>query len=223
MGDHRDGRTFIERRMRILTPLRHRDFRLLWTGMTVSLLGDGIFYVALAWQAYELSNTPSALSTIGVAMTVPHVVFLLAGGVVCGPVRPPQGDDRGRPDARPRGRRDGGPSHCPAGSSCGTWCVLSGVLRGGDRLLRSRLRRDRPRSGPGRRAEPGELARPAGTAGRPPDARAGRWVAGSSAHWWAGRRVRGRRSARSRSRSRASALMRATKTSSEEPTRIGDR
>jgi MFS family permease len=50
--------------------------------MTASLLGDGIFYVALAWQAYELSNTPSALSMIGVAMTIPHVVFLLAGGVV---------------------------------------------------------------------------------------------------------------------------------------------
>ena len=82
MSDHRNGDTFIDRRMRILTPLRHPDFRMLWTGMTASLLGDGIFYVALAWQAYELSNTPSALSTIGVAMTVPHVVFLLAGGVV---------------------------------------------------------------------------------------------------------------------------------------------
>jgi MFS family permease len=82
MSDDRDGRTFIDRRMRILGPLRHRDFRMLWTGMTTSLLGDGVFYVALAWQAYELSNTPSALSMIGVAMTVPHVVFLLAGGVV---------------------------------------------------------------------------------------------------------------------------------------------
>jgi hypothetical protein len=82
MSDDRDGHTFIDRRMRILAPLRHRDFRMLWTGMTASLLGDGVFYVALAWQAYELSNTPSALSTIGVAMTVPHVVFLLAGGVV---------------------------------------------------------------------------------------------------------------------------------------------
>jgi MFS family permease len=82
MSDHPDGRTFIDRRMRILGPLRHRDFRMLWTGMTASLLGDGIFYVALAWQAYELSNTPSALSMIGVAMTIPHVVFLLAGGVV---------------------------------------------------------------------------------------------------------------------------------------------
>ncbi|HEV8057672.1 MAG TPA: MFS transporter, partial [Actinomycetota bacterium] len=82
MADHRDGRTFLDRRLRILTPLRHPDFRKLWIGMTASLLGDGIFYVALAWQAYEISNTPSALSTIGVAMTVPHVVFLLAGGVV---------------------------------------------------------------------------------------------------------------------------------------------
>ena len=64
MGDHRDGRTFIERRMRILTPLRHRDFRLLWTGMTVSLLGDGITTMALAWQAYELSNAPTALARV---------------------------------------------------------------------------------------------------------------------------------------------------------------
>ena len=82
MGDQRADGSFIDRRVRILTPLRHRDFRLLWIGMTASLLGDGIFYVALAWQAYELSNTPSTLSMIGVAMTIPHVVFLLAGGVV---------------------------------------------------------------------------------------------------------------------------------------------
>ena len=33
--------------------LRRRDFRLLWTGMSVSLLGDGIFLVAMAWQAYR--------------------------------------------------------------------------------------------------------------------------------------------------------------------------
>jgi MFS family permease len=82
VGDQRGDGSFIDRRVRILTPLRHRDFRLLWIGMTASLLGDGIFYVALAWQAYELSNTPSTLSMIGVAMTIPHVVFLLAGGVV---------------------------------------------------------------------------------------------------------------------------------------------
>jgi MFS family permease len=69
-------------RVRILRPLHHRDFRLLWTGMTMSLMGDGIFLVALAWQVYELSNVPTALSIVGVAMTVPQILFLLVGGVV---------------------------------------------------------------------------------------------------------------------------------------------
>ena len=35
-------------RINLLAPLRHRDFRILWAGMTVSLLGDGIFLVAMA-------------------------------------------------------------------------------------------------------------------------------------------------------------------------------
>ena len=48
--------------MRLLRPLRERDFALLWTGMTVSLLGDGIYTVAVAWQVYELHNDPSALA-----------------------------------------------------------------------------------------------------------------------------------------------------------------
>jgi MFS family permease len=70
------------KRVRILRPLRHRDFRLLWIGMTASLIGDGIFIVSLAWQVYQLSNAPTALSIVGVAMTVPQIVFLLLGGVV---------------------------------------------------------------------------------------------------------------------------------------------
>ena len=66
----------------LLTPLKDRDFRLLWTGMTVSLLGDGIFLVTVAWQAYELSNVPTALSLVGLAMSVPHIGLLLFGGVI---------------------------------------------------------------------------------------------------------------------------------------------
>jgi len=65
----------------MLLPLRNRDFRLLWTGMTASLVGDGVFLVALAWQVYQLSNAPTALSVVGVAVSLPHVLFLLAGGV----------------------------------------------------------------------------------------------------------------------------------------------
>jgi DHA3 family tetracycline resistance protein-like MFS transporter len=69
-------------RVRILTPLRHRDFRLLWAGMTVSLLGDGIFLVALPWQVYQLSDAPTAVAMVLISMSVPNIVFLLVGGVV---------------------------------------------------------------------------------------------------------------------------------------------
>ena len=69
-------------RVNLLAPLRHRDFRLLWAGMTVSLLGDGIFLVAMAWQAYELWNAPAALSLLGIGMTIPTIAFLLPAGVL---------------------------------------------------------------------------------------------------------------------------------------------
>jgi MFS family permease len=69
-------------RLNLLTPLRHRDFRLLWAGMTVSLVGDGIFLVAMAWQAYELWNAPAALSLLGIGMTIPTIAFLLPAGVL---------------------------------------------------------------------------------------------------------------------------------------------
>jgi len=65
-----------------LAPLRHRDFRLLWAGMTISLLGDGVFLVAIAWEAYVLWNAPAALSIVGIGMTVPMIAFLLPGGVL---------------------------------------------------------------------------------------------------------------------------------------------
>jgi DHA3 family tetracycline resistance protein-like MFS transporter len=66
----------------LLAPLRHRDFRRLWTGMTLSLVGDGAFLVAMTWQVYLLSNAPAALSFVGIAMSVPTIVLLLVGGAV---------------------------------------------------------------------------------------------------------------------------------------------
>jgi hypothetical protein len=70
------------RRIRVLEPLAERDFALLTVASGVSLLGDGFFYVALAWQVYEISNAPTALSLVGVAWTLPLVLFLLVGGVL---------------------------------------------------------------------------------------------------------------------------------------------
>lgn len=67
---------------RSITPLANRNFRALFAARFVSLLGDGAFLVALAWEAYTLSNAPTALSLLGIAMTVPLIALLLFGGVV---------------------------------------------------------------------------------------------------------------------------------------------
>ena len=69
-------------RVGLLKPLRHRDFRLLWSAMTVSLVGDGIFLIAMVWEAYALWNAPAALSVLGIGMTVPTIACLLLGGAI---------------------------------------------------------------------------------------------------------------------------------------------
>lgn len=69
-------------RLGILRPLRERDFALFWIGWTVSLVGDGFFLVAIAWQVFDLWNSPTALAVVGVAETIPIVAFVLVGGVV---------------------------------------------------------------------------------------------------------------------------------------------
>ena len=65
---------------RMLRPLARRDFALLSGGSLVSLLGDGFFYIALAWQVYSISNIPTAMSIVGVTWTLPSVLFVLIGG-----------------------------------------------------------------------------------------------------------------------------------------------
>ena len=69
-------------RLGILRPLSIRDFAWLWIGMTVSMVGDGIYIVAIAWQVYQLSNTPTALAAVGIAWSLPQIILLLASGVL---------------------------------------------------------------------------------------------------------------------------------------------
>ena len=69
-------------RVGILRPLRVRDFAFLWIGLTVSFIGDGIYIIAIAWQTYDLSNSPSALAAVGIAWSLPQVVLLLVSGVL---------------------------------------------------------------------------------------------------------------------------------------------
>jgi DHA3 family tetracycline resistance protein-like MFS transporter len=50
--------------------------------MTVSLLGDGMYYVAIAWQVLELDNRPTAMSFVGVAWVTPQILLMVFGGVL---------------------------------------------------------------------------------------------------------------------------------------------
>ena len=59
-----------------------RDFVLLWSGGTVSLFGDGIYFVTIAWEVYRLSNAPTALGVVSAAFGLPQVLLLLLGGVL---------------------------------------------------------------------------------------------------------------------------------------------
>ncbi|MGO9557561.1 MAG: MFS transporter [Acidimicrobiales bacterium] len=68
--------------MGLTTPFKRREFRLLWMGLAVSLLGDGVFLVAVAWQVYAIADRPSALAYVGIAMSLPQVAMLLVGGAV---------------------------------------------------------------------------------------------------------------------------------------------
>jgi hypothetical protein len=65
-----------------VSALRARNFRLLFAGQAVSLLGDGMVPVALAFAVLEVSNSASALGLVLAARLIPTVALLLAGGVI---------------------------------------------------------------------------------------------------------------------------------------------
>jgi MFS family permease len=62
-------------------PLRHRDYRLLWTGLAVALLGSGLWLVALAWQVIELGGGPVQLSVVTTAYSIGLLGCVLFGGI----------------------------------------------------------------------------------------------------------------------------------------------
>jgi predicted MFS family arabinose efflux permease len=62
--------------------LRHRDFALLWSGQSVSLIGDGIYTVALALETLRIDDHPLALSLVLAARLLPTVLLLVVGGVI---------------------------------------------------------------------------------------------------------------------------------------------
>ncbi|MBM4409436.1 MAG: MFS transporter, partial [Chloroflexi bacterium] len=69
--------------------LRHRDFRLLWLGLTISGAGSAMQSLGIGWLVIQLAVregvphlAPFYLGLIGLARGAPSVVFVLYGGVL---------------------------------------------------------------------------------------------------------------------------------------------
>ena len=69
-------------RARALHALRSRDFRLLWSGQTISLVGDGAFIVALGWKSFELTGSRSTLALVLMGHGTAMLATLLIGGAL---------------------------------------------------------------------------------------------------------------------------------------------
>lgn len=65
-----------------LGALGERQFQLLYAGQVVSVLGDGLLGVTLAFAVLGISDSASDLGLVLAAKSVPLVAFLLVGGVL---------------------------------------------------------------------------------------------------------------------------------------------
>ena len=66
--------------MRIPEIFQNRNFRLLWAGEGVSLIGDQFYLIALPWLVLKLTGDPLAMGTVLALAAVPRALFMLVGG-----------------------------------------------------------------------------------------------------------------------------------------------
>ncbi|HEX8033085.1 MAG TPA: MFS transporter, partial [Ktedonobacterales bacterium] len=69
-------------RLRFAQAFRSRPFALLWTGQTISVIGDAVFTIAITWEVLLLTGSATAMSLILLAQWAPRILFLLLGGVI---------------------------------------------------------------------------------------------------------------------------------------------
>jgi MFS family permease len=62
--------------------LRHREYRVFWTGNFVSNIGSWMQNVAQGWLVLQITNSPFWLGLVGFAQQMPALVFSLLGGVI---------------------------------------------------------------------------------------------------------------------------------------------
>ncbi|MCP4363626.1 MAG: MFS transporter [Chloroflexi bacterium] len=59
-----------------------RDFRLLWLGESISLLGDQFSFIALPWLVLQLTNDAFAMGIVLAIAGIPRALFMLFGGAL---------------------------------------------------------------------------------------------------------------------------------------------
>ena len=62
--------------------LRHRNFRLFYTGQLISLIGSWMQALAFGWLVLQLTNSSFYLGVVGALQTLPVLLFSFLGGVV---------------------------------------------------------------------------------------------------------------------------------------------
>jgi MFS family permease len=65
-----------------LALLRNRNFRLLWAGEAISLLGDQFYLIALPWLVLQLTGEALAVGVVLALAGVPRALFMLVGGAL---------------------------------------------------------------------------------------------------------------------------------------------
>jgi MFS family permease len=68
--------------VRILEPLRHRNFRLLWIGQSVSQVGNALYSVALPFQILALGGSPLQLGFGFTVFASAQLAVILFGGAI---------------------------------------------------------------------------------------------------------------------------------------------
>ncbi len=62
--------------------LKQRDFGLFWASLLFSAVGSQISTIAIAWQVYEITNSPFQLGLTGLFRALPVMILSIPGGVL---------------------------------------------------------------------------------------------------------------------------------------------
>src|SRR5438874_12756386 len=65
-----------------ISALKHRNYRLLWTGNVISQTGDWMDQIAFSWLVYDMTHSTVYLALVNVVRALPILFFTLIAGVV---------------------------------------------------------------------------------------------------------------------------------------------